>query len=538
MLRIRRISDTILAVDRETVQQVQEILRAQFSGLSAAEVEALPGKLHNPFKLRFRPLLFVAENGRRKVLGFALLLYEPELRFAYLEYIAAGGSRTGGGIGGGLYQRVREAAVGLGARGIFLECLPADPDAYPPEIVAQNVARLRFYERYGARPIVGTAYETPVNPGDKGPPHLVFDGLERREPLDRAFVRRAVKEILERKYGDLCSPEYVRQVVASITDDPVRLGDLRYVKPQAVASAVRPGGELIPMVVNDRHDIHHIRERGYVEAPVRIASILAELEPTGLFQRLPPREHAERCLKEVHDPALVDYLRRACRDVPPGKSLYPYVFPIRNRARLPKERSVLAGYYCIDTFTPIHQNAFPAGPARRRLRADRRGADPRRLALRLRSGAPAWPPRRAALVRRLLLLQQRGDRRPRAEPHRQGGDPRRRLPPRQRPAGHLLPPRRRADGVDPRPPALRLPLLLRFRRRARRGRRRGRQPQPAAARGARRPAVPAGAGEGAARRPGLRPRLPGRRPRPRPGQGRPHRHLVAAAPPTSPRTAA
>ena len=113
-------------------------------------------------------------------------------------------------------------------------------------------------------------------------------------------------------------------------------------------------------MVNDRHDIHHIRERGYVEAPVRIASILKELEPTGLFQRLPPREHPEQRLKEVHDPALVDYLRRACREVPPGKSLYPYVFPIRNHARLPKERSVLAGYFCIDTFTPIHQNAFPA----------------------------------------------------------------------------------------------------------------------------------------------------------------------------------
>lgn len=43
-----------------------------------------------------------------------------------------------------------------------------------------------------------------------------------------------------------------------------------------------------------------------------------------------------------------------------GRSLYPYIFPIRNRARLPKERSILAGYYCIDTFTPIHRNAFRA----------------------------------------------------------------------------------------------------------------------------------------------------------------------------------
>jgi acetoin utilization deacetylase AcuC-like enzyme len=53
-------------------------------------------------------------------------------------------------------------------------------------------------------------------------------------------------------------------------------------------------------------------------------------------------------------------LKRACQNVPAGKSLYPYVFPIRNVARPPKELSVRAGYYCIDTFTPLNQNAYPA----------------------------------------------------------------------------------------------------------------------------------------------------------------------------------
>jgi acetoin utilization deacetylase AcuC-like enzyme len=44
----------------------------------------------------------------------------------------------------------------------------------------------------------------------------------------------------------------------------------------------------------------------------------------------------------------------------PGVSLYPYVFPIRNKARPPKELPIRAGYYCIDTFTPITQNAYIA----------------------------------------------------------------------------------------------------------------------------------------------------------------------------------
>jgi len=46
--------------------------------------------------------------------------------------------------------------------------------------------------------------------------------------------------------------------------------------------------------------------------------------------------------------------------MPEGKSLYPYIFPIRNKARPPKETSVLSGYYCIDTFTPINRNAYRA----------------------------------------------------------------------------------------------------------------------------------------------------------------------------------
>jgi acetoin utilization deacetylase AcuC-like enzyme len=40
--------------------------------------------------------------------------------------------------------------------------------------------------------------------------------------------------------------------------------------------------------------------------------------------------------------------------------VYPYVFPIRNEARPPKDLSVKAGYYCFDTFTPLNQNAFLA----------------------------------------------------------------------------------------------------------------------------------------------------------------------------------
>jgi acetoin utilization deacetylase AcuC-like enzyme len=60
----------------------------------------------------------------------------------------------------------------------------------------------------------------------------------------------------------------------------------------------------------------------------------------------------------VHDGDYVDYLKRACAQVPKGKSVYPYIFPIRNAQKMPKDLPLRAGYFCIDTFTPINANAW------------------------------------------------------------------------------------------------------------------------------------------------------------------------------------
>ena len=119
MLRIRRIFDDVLPVNRETLEQVKEILRDRFSEVSEEEIEQLGEKLRNPFKQRFRPILFVAKTMRSRVKGFAMLLHEPEIGFCFLDWIATGSGRTGGGLGGALYDRVRREAVALGAGAVF-----------------------------------------------------------------------------------------------------------------------------------------------------------------------------------------------------------------------------------------------------------------------------------------------------------------------------------------------------------------------------------------------------------------------------------
>lgn len=362
MFRIRRIHDNLLQVNQAAITQVEKILEDQFPLLAKSDVEKIPELLRNPVKQGFRSILYVAEDARQRVQGFALVSHEPDLHFCYLDYISAARRTTGGGIGGALYEHIREEATVMGVIGIFFECLPDDPAlCKDPETLKQNQARLRFYEKYGAFPIIGTAYETPLKPDDDNPPYLVFDALGQTEPLSSIQARRIVCAILERRYGDLCSPEYISKVVDSITDDPVRLRGPCYHK--KILAETRPRvtrSQRIALVVNESHEIHHVRERGYVESPVRVKSILRELEKTELFQRHPPRTYSERFLFSTHDRDYVEYFRQVCRNLPAGQSLYPYVFPIRNTARPPKELAVRAGYFCIDTFTPLNVNAWKA----------------------------------------------------------------------------------------------------------------------------------------------------------------------------------
>ena len=363
MFRIRRIFDDALPIDQQEIVQVQQILHSQFPDIREQDITGLPAKLRNPLKYQFRHLLLVADDAQGALRGFALIAHEPQLRFFFLDYIATGRKLSGSGVGGALYERLRDEAVAHDVVAVFFECLPDDlAECESRAQYQQNVARLRFYERYGARPIVNTAYQKPINPGDRGLPHLVCDVLGRNKPLRRDAARAACRAILERKYDYLCSQEYVDEVVASFRDDPVRLRAPRYLqaKPTPERPFQRVARERALLAVNDQHNIHHIRERGYVEAPVRIAAILKEIESTGLFRKSAVKEFPESHIRAVHDSRFVDYLKRACQNVPAGKSLYPYVFPIRNAARPPKELSVRAGYYCIDTFTPLNRNAYPA----------------------------------------------------------------------------------------------------------------------------------------------------------------------------------
>jgi acetoin utilization deacetylase AcuC-like enzyme/GNAT superfamily N-acetyltransferase len=365
MFRIRRIFDGIVPKNKHALEQVKAILHSQFQLLDRQKIDRIPESLRFPFKYGFRSILYVAEDHRSTVRGLAMLDHDVELNFCYLDYIASDKKLAGRGIGGALYGRIRSEALALGAVGVFLECLPDDPKlCHNADILKQNKARLKFYESYGARPIVNTAYETPVHPEADNPPYLVFDDLAQGNRLSRNLLKRVIARILERKYQDICGPAYVQMVLESVREDPVQLRPPHYTKAHHVVEKTNASIAInlakIALVVTDQHEIHHVKDRGYVEAPVRIRSIRRVLELTGIFDSIPPKSFGESAINAVHDPEYVKYFKKVCKNAEPNSPIYPYVFPIRNRARPPVELPVRAGYYCIDTFTPISGHAYVA----------------------------------------------------------------------------------------------------------------------------------------------------------------------------------
>jgi acetoin utilization deacetylase AcuC-like enzyme len=119
----------------------------------------------------------------------------------------------------------------------------------------------------------------------------------------------------------------------------------------------------LKVLVTPQHYLHHVRERGYVERPVRVDRIVAAIKSLPGLELLPVTEHGDAPILAVHDPDYVRYLEAVCSKLKPDEAVYPYVFPIRLRDRKPIDEEVQAGYYCIDTFTPLTRNAYVAARA-------------------------------------------------------------------------------------------------------------------------------------------------------------------------------
>src|SRR5690606_36098889 len=102
--------------------------------------------------------LIIADDFRGNIRGFAIMMFMSDLKFCFLDFLSVNPGKPTSGVGGSIYERIREEAASLGTIGIFFECLPDDPAlCHDHSIIEQNRKRLAFYERYGACPVINTA---------------------------------------------------------------------------------------------------------------------------------------------------------------------------------------------------------------------------------------------------------------------------------------------------------------------------------------------------------------------------------------------
>src|SRR5262249_37326253 len=158
--------------------------------------------------------------------------YFESIGFGYLDFIVTRPERRGRGLGGALYEALREDMIARGARGLFLEVPTDDPgQVTDPAALKQSKTRLKFYERYGALPVVGTLSDQPVRPGNPVEPRLLYDPLNSTKALAADELRAVILNILTHRYHYPPNGSYTKQVLASVKDSPVRIRRPRYTRP-------------------------------------------------------------------------------------------------------------------------------------------------------------------------------------------------------------------------------------------------------------------------------------------------------------------
>lgn len=365
MIRIRKILDDKSIKNKNALAQIEQIILDQFELVTKEELEKIAKQLTDPVYYQARSSIFVIEGMKNNVKAFALLLHFSDLKICYLEWISTSVKSLGAGLGSILYDTVREECLLLGATGLFLEVLPDEESLCPyPVSMKQNQARVKFYEKYGARVILNDNFSKKISTVNNELLFLIFDDLGTKEnKISKKKMHKVVTAILERKYKGSCSPEYIESVRNSFSSDPVKFREARYVNNNLLNGAKEEIKTLIPIFINRAHQIHHIKEKGYVEAPSRVDQIFKEISKLKAFKEAETKAMPDSLLHRVHTKEYIDYLKTVAKAVPDNEVYYPEMFPLRNRTRLPKDILIRSGYYCQDSFTPIHKNVYKASHA-------------------------------------------------------------------------------------------------------------------------------------------------------------------------------
>ena len=217
MFRISHVIGLNREIDRRELEAVRRMLETAFPHM-ADEPDYLARKLASGAGQGRPCILLVAHGEDDRVLGFAMADVFEALGFAYLDFIVTEARGRGQGVGGALYEALREDLKARGVKGLFLEAPTDDPKQVSnPDEMKANKARLKFYERYGARPLLGTLYDQPIRPGRPNEPRLLYDPLDHPGSLRAETVRKVIRAILTVRYDYAADDPYVRESFARWT---------------------------------------------------------------------------------------------------------------------------------------------------------------------------------------------------------------------------------------------------------------------------------------------------------------------------------
>jgi acetoin utilization deacetylase AcuC-like enzyme/GNAT superfamily N-acetyltransferase len=359
MFKIRQVHDAVSAENQTALSAVLHIYQEAFAYYPqyATKIAEL---LKFTNEQEFDVILLVAEGRKKRIAGFTLSFLFTRQRYAYLDYILASPKRSTRGYGTALYEATCEHLLQRKCKGLFMD-VPTDDETLlvDKSDLAVNRRRLAFYERFGARPVSNTLYEHTRNKANQGfYTYLVFDDLELGKNPSRREVRDIVSRILLAKGGIGAQDPKLKLILDSMQDDPIQLRAPVYTKPVVhTPSANQQTLEFVS--TGDSNQIHHLREKGYVERPARVHAILKGLAALPL-KEFKLKAFPEKHILAVHSQNLLTFLKRGERELESGQLLYPNVFPVRRPDRVPKSWESQAGYFCIDTFTPVTSNAYKA----------------------------------------------------------------------------------------------------------------------------------------------------------------------------------
>src|SRR4051794_25223359 len=126
MFRISYVLGVYREHDRRYLAEIEALFYKAFPDL-AGDTDYIPRKLAQQSTRGYPAILLAAHGAGDRVVGFALADYFESIGLAYLDFIVTNEERRGRGLGGALYEALREDLIARGAKGLFFEVPTDDP---------------------------------------------------------------------------------------------------------------------------------------------------------------------------------------------------------------------------------------------------------------------------------------------------------------------------------------------------------------------------------------------------------------------------